>query len=230
MLLGRDFSLFFIGSTMSAIGTAMVPVALSFALLEAGRSAGSLGVVLAAQTVPIVILLLLGGVAGDRWPRRRIMIGSDLLRFAAQSSLAASLIHGAASMPVIITLTALTGAGTAFFYPARSGLIAQIVDVHQLARANGALSAANSVATILGPPLAGVIVIAAGAGWAISIDGASYAASCLVPESRDATLTRDGEEALWQAVFMAAPERHREFEPSSKRRKRRAAPWPGATG
>lgn len=52
---------------------------------------------------------------------------------------------------------------------------------------------------------------------------------CSVPESRDAKLTRAGVEALWQAFFMAAPERRREFEPSSNRRKRRAAPWPGAT-
>ena len=43
---------------------------------------------------------------------------------------------------------------------------------------------------------------------------------CLVPESRDATLTREGEEALWQAVFMVQPEQRREFEPSSKRRKK----------
>ena len=54
--------------------------------------------------------------------------------------------------------------------------------------------------------------------------------TCLVPGSRDATLTRKGEEALWQAVFMAAPERRREFEPSSERRKKRPAPWPSATG
>ena len=179
MLFDRDFSLFFVGSTLSAIGSAMVPVALSFALFDVGRSAGALGIVLAAQTLPTVVLLLFGGVAGDRWPRRRIMIGSDLLRFAAQSALAVVLIWGAASMPTIIALTALIGAGTAFFYPARGGLIAQIVDANRLARANGALSAANSVATIFGPALAGVIVIAAGAGWAIGIDGLSYAASAL---------------------------------------------------
>jgi len=52
---------------------------------------------------------------------------------------------------------------------------------------------------------------------------------CLVPESRDATLTREGEEALWQAVFTVQPEQRREFEPSSKRRKKRPAPWHSAT-
>lgn len=194
MLLGREFSLFFVGSTLSAIGTAMVPVALSFALLGSGHSAGALGVVLAAQTLPTVALLLFGGVAGDRWPRRRIMICADMLRFVAQSALAVALVRGAVSLPSIIALTAMIGTGTAFFYPARGGLIAQIVTKDRLERANGALSAANSVATILGPALAGVIVVAVGAGWAIGLDGVSYAASalCLVfvrpqPESRRAT-------------------------------------------
>ncbi len=51
---------------------------------------------------------------------------------------------------------------------------------------------------------------------------------CLVPGSRDATLTREAEEALWQAASTAAPEQRRKFEPSSKRRKRRLAPWPAA--
>ena len=179
MLLGRDFTLFFIGSLLSAVGTAMVPVALSFALISSGRSAGALGTVLAAQTLPTVVLLLLGGVLGDRWPRRRIMIGADVLRFAAQSALAVLLIRGNASLPAIVVLTALIGAGTAFFYPARGGLVAQIVAKDQLARANGVLSGANSLASILGPAVAGAIVATAGAGWAIGLDGLSYLASAL---------------------------------------------------
>ena len=179
MLLGRDFTLFFIGSLLSAVGTAMVPVALSFALISSGRSAGALGTVLAAQTLPTVVLLLLGGVLGDRWPRRRIMIGADVLRFAAQSALAVLLIRGNASLPAIVVLTALIGAGTAFFYPARGGLVAQIVAKDQLARANGVLSGANSLASILGPAVAGAVVATAGAGWAIGLDGLSYLASAL---------------------------------------------------
>ena len=53
---------------------------------------------------------------------------------------------------------------------------------------------------------------------------------CLVPESRGATLTREGEEALWQAVLTAQPGQRREFEPSSKRRKKRPASWPSRYG
>ena len=56
------------------------------------------------------------------------------------------------------------------------------------------------------------------------------ASNCVVLECRGALISRDEEEALWRQVFTAQPERRREFEPSSKGRKRRPAPWPPATG
>jgi hypothetical protein len=56
-----------------------------------------------------------------------------------------------------------------------------------------------------------------------------YNPICLVPESRGAILTRESEEALWQTFFTAAPAQRREFEPSSKRRKRRPAVSPAGT-
>lgn len=179
MLVNRDFTLFFVGSLLSAIGTAMVPVALSFAVLDTGHSANALGLVLAAQTVPIVLLLLFGGVFGDRWPRRRTMIGADVVRFVAQSLLALTLLENRASLASIAALTALVGAGTAFFYPARGGLIAEIVPKAQLARANSALSGGNSIAAILGPAIAAVLVSRVGAPWALGLDGLSYAVSAL---------------------------------------------------
>jgi hypothetical protein len=61
---------------------------------------------------------------------------------------------------------------------------------------------------------------------AVFADGAY----CVVPEYRGALISREGEDALWQQVFTAQPARRREFEPSSKRRKKRPAPWPPATG
>ena len=54
--------------------------------------------------------------------------------------------------------------------------------------------------------------------------------TCMVPESRDVIVSTEEEKALWQTCFTAAPERHREFEPSSKGRKKRPAPWPSDMG
>src|SRR5258708_259404 len=54
-------------------------------------------------------------------------------------------------------------------------------------------------------------------------------ARCSVPECNGASLSRQGEDALWQQLFTAQPARRRVFEPSSKRRKKVPAPWPPAT-
>ncbi|HEV7703655.1 MAG TPA: MFS transporter [Gemmatimonadaceae bacterium] len=175
----RNFRLYLAGATLSSIGTAMVPVALSFAVLNAGLRAGALGLVLAAQTIPTIGLLLIGGVIGDRWSRRRVMIGSDMLRCVAQIALAAALIGGSRSLWLIVSLTALVGVGNAFFGPASSGFLVGIVGKEDLSRANGALRTGTALAMIIGPSAAGLIVVGIGPGWTLGLDGLSYLASAV---------------------------------------------------
>jgi MFS family permease len=198
MTSGRNFRLYLAGVTLSAIGTAMVPVALSFAVLDAGLRAGALGLVLAAQTIPTVVLLLIGGVIGDRWSRRRVMIGSDLLRCVAQISLASALIGGSHSLGLLVALTAMVGVGNAFFGPASSGFLVAIVDKESLARANGTLRTGTALAMIIGPSVAGLIVVGVGPGWTLGLDGLSYAVSAvclglvrLEPAARPTTAPRN---------------------------------------
>ncbi|WP_428396008.1 MFS transporter [Lichenicoccus sp.] len=190
----RNFRLYFAGATLSAIGSAMVPVALSFAVLDAGLRAGALGLVLAAQTIPTVCLLLIGGVVGDRWSRRGVMITSDLLRFLVQIALACALIEGSQSLVLLMALTALIGVGNAFFGPASSGFLVGIVDKEELGRANAVLRTGNALAMIIGPSAAGLIVVGVGPGWTLGLDGLSYAASAvclglvrLRPDARSTT-------------------------------------------
>ena len=68
----RDFRLLWAGLTTSALGNAVVPVALAFAVLDLTGSASDLGLVLAAHTVPLVAFLLVGGVWADRLPRQLV--------------------------------------------------------------------------------------------------------------------------------------------------------------
>ena len=82
----RNFRLLFIGQTASQIGTGMAPVAIAFAVLAHG-TATDVGYVLAAETTPLVILLLIGGVVGDRMSRRKLMLQSDALRTLAECTL-----------------------------------------------------------------------------------------------------------------------------------------------
>src|ERR1700749_4655571 len=94
LLQDRNFILFFSAFSISTLGTAMVPVAITFALLNAGYPASAVGLVIGAQTAPVVLLMLAGGVVGDRWARRHLMVASDILRCSTQATLAAVLTLG----------------------------------------------------------------------------------------------------------------------------------------
>jgi MFS family permease len=173
----RQFRLLFVGQSVSAFGDSLVPVALSFAVLELTGSASDLGLVLAARLVPQVLLLLAGGVWADRLPRQRVMLAADALRGLAQAVVAVLLLTGEARVWQLAVLAALFGVGDAFFGPASTAVVPQTVPVSELQSANALRSLSRNVAWTAGPAISGAIVATAGTGWAFVIDAASFAAS-----------------------------------------------------
>jgi predicted MFS family arabinose efflux permease len=173
----RQFRRYFVGQTTSYLGDGLLPVAISFAVLDLTGSASDLGLVLAARMVPVVLFLLVGGVWADRLPRHLVMLASDIVRGAVQALLAVLLLTGTAELWHLLVLQALYGVGEAFMRPASTGLLPSIVSAERLQQANAILAASVNSAYIVGPAVAGVIVAAAGAGTAIAIDAATFAAS-----------------------------------------------------
>jgi MFS family permease len=181
MLLGalreRNFRLYFVGQTTSSMGNAMVGVALVFAILRLTGSAGDLGIVLTSSAVSQVIFLLAGGVIADRVPRRLALLGSDIVRFVAEAVLAAFLITTHPALWLVVVLVFVQGAASAVFMPASSGIVPQMVTDSQLQAANSLMQTASSAASVVGPALAGLIVVATSPGWAIAVDAATYGVS-----------------------------------------------------
>lgn len=175
----RDFALYFAALTTSNFGTAMVPIAITFAVLDQGRSATDVGYVLSAGTAPLVLFLLVGGVAADRYGRRLVMITSDVLRAAAESLLAALLLVGRPSLITMAALSFVVGLGNAFFNPSMSGLITDITTPGNFQQANALRGIASSTGRLFGPMIGGVVVATAGAGTAIAIDAATYVVSAI---------------------------------------------------
>ena len=176
-----DFRRYFAGRVTSFVGTGMVPVALSFAVLEEGRSTSDVGVVLGAGALPMVLFLLLGGVVADRLGRRGVMMASDLVRALAQGALAAWLLTGRPPLWAFVLAELTVGAATAFFTPAMTGFIPEIARRERLQQANSLNAMAMWSGNLVGPAVAGVIVAGAGAGWAIGADAVTYllSAACL---------------------------------------------------
>jgi hypothetical protein len=175
----RDFRRFYAGYSVSWLGTAMSNVAITFAVLDDGGSAADLGYVFAARVLPLVVLMLGGGVLADRFGRRRVMLAADGLRLTVQASLAAALFAGRPPLWLFVTLAALLGTGEAFFTPALGGLTVDIAPREYLSDANALLGLAQSVASVLGPALAGVLISVTSPAPVVAIDAGSYAASVL---------------------------------------------------
>lgn len=172
-----QFRWFFVGRFVSLFGSAMAPVALAFAVLKSAHSAGDLGVVLAARSVPMLVFLVVGGVVADRGSRRTVLIVANLGAALTQGSVAAMLLTGAYHLPAIAALQFLNGTFTAFTSPALRGIVPQLVDPDRRQRANSLLGSVRTVAMVLGPTVAGIVVIAVGGGWAVVADAVSFLVS-----------------------------------------------------
>ncbi|WP_326569004.1 MFS transporter [Amycolatopsis rhabdoformis] len=177
----RPFAVFFGARMVSLLGSSMTPVALAFAVLDAGPSgSGDLGVVLAAQMVPMIALLLVGGSVADRFPRAAVVRLANLGSGATQLVAAAVLLTGHYSLPALVCTEFLNGVLTAFTTPALRGIVPQLVPRDSLRQANSLLSTARNVSKVAGPSVAGLLVATVGGGWAIAADGLSFVAAGLM--------------------------------------------------
>jgi MFS family permease len=176
----RNFRLLFAGRTISFFGTNLVPIALAFAVLDLTGSATDTGLVFAARTLAQISTLLVGGVIADRLPRQRVMIGSDLANLAVQVTMGTLLVTGHARLWQLVALQLVGGAATAFHSPASAGLVPQTVPAALLQQANAYMGVARYSANVLGAAVGGALVATIGSGWAILLDGTTYATSAVL--------------------------------------------------
>ena len=170
----RNFRHLWVGRTASTVGDSLAFVALAFAVIGLGGSGTDLGLVIASYSLPSVIFLLIGGVWADRLPRRAVMIAADLVRAAAQLTLATAVLTGNASVPLFMLMAFVSGASTAFFQPASTGLVPEAVSAGRLQQANAMLNLSQSTAQLFGPVVSGLLVLVVGAGWVFAIDAISF--------------------------------------------------------
>jgi len=187
-----NFRRFFLGRTASLIGDGMAPVAIAFAVLDLTGSATDLGLVLAAHSIVITALVLVGGVVADRVSPRLSMLRADLVSTASTGIIAVLLLTGIAEIWQLAVLYAIAGGATAFFNPASNAIVPQVVPSARLQEATALLNVSRNGGKIVGPALAGVLLALGSPGAALAVDAATFAvsAACLAgvraPRLRDA--------------------------------------------
>ena len=188
MLHERSFARYLAAETVSTLGSGMAMVALAFAVLEFG-GATDLGIVLLAREVPLVVLLLLGGVFADRMPRRTILVASDLAKGAAQVATAFLLFSGTANVWNVAALQAVFGMAGAFSRPAHTGMVREAVSDARLQEANALLGLSSSVLSIAGPAIGALLVATRSPAWAITVDAVTFFVSAALIASMHLTAT-----------------------------------------
>ena len=220
----RDFALLWAGMSVSLVGDGVYVVALAWQVYDLSGSPTALSIVGVAWTLPLALFVLLGGVVTDRVERRRVMIAADLVRAFAVAVIGILSVTGAVELWHLVVMAAVFGTGEAFFGPAFSSIVPQIVPRELLLQANALDQFVRPLGfMLLGPALGGWIVAVLGPGEAFLLDALTFVVSALAlallyprplaPREGPSSLLRDLREGftfvrtrpwLWATLVAAA--------------------------
>jgi len=158
----RDFRLLWVGEAVSSLGDQFALIALPWLALVMTGSGLALGSVLALMAIPRALFMLIGGVSVDRLSPRRVMIGSNAVRLVAVAVLGVVVLAGLAELWMLYVFALVFGVADAFFFPAQTSIVPQLVEPEQLQRANGIVQGTAQATVLVGPALAGIIIAALG--------------------------------------------------------------------
>jgi MFS family permease len=169
----REFRLVWSAQVVSLIGDAAFVTALGWRTFTLAGS-GKLGIVLVCQALAMLTTVLIGGALADRFPRRTLMIASDLARLAAVGALAGFDASGRLGFPLLLALATLMGLGDGFFYPAFGGIVPLLVEASAVPSANAMIGLARWSSVLIGPSLAAFAYGSAGSATVFALDAGTF--------------------------------------------------------
>jgi MFS family permease len=173
----RNFRLFLTGQIISTAGTWMQSVAMPWLALQLTHSAFLVGLVLAAQFLPVMVGGPLGGVVADRYRKRNVLLATQALFMVPSFTLFAVTATGHAQYWMVIVAAFLTGTVNLFDMPARQSFVIEMVGKQDLMNAIALNSSVFNAAAVIGPAVAGLIIAAVGVSLCFLANSASYMAA-----------------------------------------------------
>jgi MFS family permease len=178
----RNFRLFWIGQTVSLIGTWMQQVGQGWLALQLSNSAFIVGLVSAAGSLPVLLFSLYAGVLVDRRDKLRLVTIAQVFLSLEAAVLWWAVWSGRITIPLLVALAAINGLISAVEIPARQSLIVELVGREDIVDAVALNSGGFNLARIIGPSIAAAVIAGAGLAWCFGINALSYIAviGCLV--------------------------------------------------
>jgi MFS family permease len=173
-LRGRNFRLFFAGQIISQTGTWMQMIAIGLLVLAITDSGVAVGLVTAAQFLPILVLGAWGGVLADRRDRHHLLIAMNVAGAVVAAAFALLVLSGQEALWSVYLLTFAAGTVVALENPARRALVTDLVAEHDVPNAVGLNSTMMTTSRVFGPALGGALIAGPGIGWCFAVNAISY--------------------------------------------------------
>ena len=170
----RNYRLYFSGQLISVPGTWLQTVAQAWLVLELSSSGSALGITVALQTVPVLLLGAWTGSVADRIDKRKLLLGTQATQGLLAAILGTLALTGAVQLWMVWILALGLGITRSFDTPTRQAFVSELVEGPSLARAIGINSTVVSAARMIGPAAGGVIIAAVGVGWCFLLNAASF--------------------------------------------------------
>src|SRR5438552_3268738 len=172
----RNFPAFFIGQVISTVGTWMQMLAQAWLVLQLTNSGGSLGITIALQTLPVLLIGAWGGVVADRVNNRRLLMATAIAAAVQATGLGIMDATGHITVHWVYLFATFVGVVAAFDRPAMQALIYELVGPDDLSSAVGIASTINSGGRLLGPAIAGVLISTVGVASCFFVNAVSFSA------------------------------------------------------
>lgn len=171
--LPRTYGVWLGGSLVSQLGDAALYFALGWSASAVGGSAA--GLVLSAIVLPRTVLLLVGGVVGDRAGARRVMIAGDAVMLVVAVTLGVVAYRWGTPLPLLVVAGLVIGTVDAFYLPSLGSMPRRLVEDGQLSRAVAVRQSGSQLITMIGGPVGGAVVVVAGFAAAAWADAVTFA-------------------------------------------------------
>ena len=176
----RNFRLFASGQVVSNTGTWMQRIAQDWLVLSLTGSATAVGITTALQFVPTLIFGLTGGLLADRYPKRRILLATQVGMATMGATLAALTLTGRVQVWHVFVIAFGLGMVTAVDNPTRQSFVNEMVGPDHLRNAISLNASVFQLGALVGPAISGVLINAVGPGYSFALNAISYAAPLIM--------------------------------------------------
>ncbi|MCC2028124.1 MFS transporter [Microbacterium sp. YMB-B2] len=173
-----NYRIWFLGALVSNIGGWMQATAQDWVVLTelTDNDATAMGVTMALQFGPPLVLVSLTGWVADRFDRRRILLLTQSVLMLLALGVAALLLTGVMTLPLMFCFALAFGITNAFDAPARQAFVSDMVTLEDASNAVALNSASFNMARLIGPAVGGLLIVAVGTGWVFVVNAATFLA------------------------------------------------------